>query len=76
MEASPHACFGAETSNLHLAIDDASGNILGAYFDKKENLNAYYHVLEQMLANHGIPLQIKTDKRTVFTYQASNSKKM
>ncbi|TMR59162.1 transposase, partial [Streptococcus pseudopneumoniae] len=60
----------------HLAIDDASGNILGAYFDKKENLNAYYHVLEQILANHGIPLQIKTDKRTVFTYQASNSKKM
>ncbi|RJQ61763.1 ISNCY family transposase, partial [Streptococcus pseudopneumoniae] len=33
-------------------------------------------VLEQILANHGIPLQIKTDKRTVFTYQASNSKKM
>ncbi|MBF9672457.1 ISNCY family transposase, partial [Streptococcus pseudopneumoniae] len=50
MEASPHAWFGAETSNLHLAIDDASGNILGAYFDKKENLNAYYHVLEQILA--------------------------
>ncbi len=23
MEASPHAWFGAETSNLHLAIDDA-----------------------------------------------------
>lgn len=39
-------------------------------------MNAYYHVLEQILANHGIPLQIKTDKRTVFTYQASNSKKM
>ncbi|VMU58083.1 IS1202 transposase [Streptococcus pneumoniae] len=39
-------------------------------------MNAYYHVLEQILANHGIPLQMKTDKRTVFTYQASNSKKM
>ncbi|CJY09126.1 putative glutamine transport system permease protein [Streptococcus pneumoniae] len=33
MDASPHAWFGAETSNLHLAIDDALGNILGAYFD-------------------------------------------
>lgn len=76
MDASPHAWFGVETSNLHLAIDDASGNILGAYFYKQETLNAYYHVLEQILANHGIPLQIKTDKRTVFTYQASNSKKM
>ncbi|VJG91878.1 IS1202 transposase [Streptococcus pneumoniae] len=76
MDTSPHAWFGAETSNLHLAIDDASGNILGAYFDKQETLNAYYHVLEQILANHGIPLQIKTDKRTVFTYQAPNSKKM
>ncbi|EHD33374.1 integrase core domain protein [Streptococcus pneumoniae GA11184] len=76
MDASPHAWFGPETTNLHLAIDDASGNILGAYFDKQETLNAYYHVLEQILANHGIPLQMKTDKRTVFTYQASNSKKM
>lgn len=76
MDASPHAWFGAQITNLHLAIDDASGNILGAYFDKQETLNAYYHVLEQILANHGIPLQIKTDKRTVFTYQASNSKKM
>ncbi|CJV88741.1 transposase-like protein%2C IS1202 [Streptococcus pneumoniae] len=57
MDASPHAWFGAQTSNLHLAIDDASGNILGAYFDKQETLNAYYHVLEQILDNHGIPLQ-------------------
>ena len=61
MDASPHAWFGAETTNLHLAIDDASGNILGAYFDKQETLNAYYHVLEQILANHGIPLQIIVD---------------
>lgn len=29
MDASPNAWFGAETTNLHLAIDDASGNILG-----------------------------------------------
>ncbi|HGR9479517.1 TPA: ISNCY-like element IS1202 family transposase, partial [Streptococcus pneumoniae] len=29
MDASPHAWFGPETTNLHLAIDDASGNILG-----------------------------------------------
>lgn len=63
MDASPHAWFGAETTNSHLAIDDASGNILDSCFDKQESLNAYYHVLKQILDNHGIPLQIKTDKR-------------
>jgi hypothetical protein len=32
--------------HLHLAINNASGNIVGAYFDTQETLKGYYHVLQ------------------------------
>ncbi len=41
-------CFGAERSNLHIPIYDASGNIIGACYAKKEIVSANYHVLEQI----------------------------
>ena len=74
MDASEYLWFNGKKTHLHLAIDDASGDIVGAYFDTQETLNGYYHVLEQILANEGIPFQFLTDKRTVFTYQSSQSK--
>lgn len=45
MDASPHLWFGTSITHLHLAIDDATGKILGAYFDTQETLNAYYKSL-------------------------------
>lgn len=76
MDASSYRWFGTEITHLHLAIDDASGNIVGAYFDQQETLNGYYHVLHQILTKHGLPASILTDKRTVFTYQRKNSRRM
>ena len=38
-----------ELWHLHLAIDDASGVVTGAWFDTQETLNGYYHVFEQIL---------------------------
>ncbi len=73
MDGSPHRWFGDETTTLHVAIDDATGSITGAWFDKEETLNGYYHVLEQTLKTHGIPYKIFTDRRTVFTYKKKNS---
>lgn len=68
MDASLHLWFGENKTQLHIAVDDATGLILGAYFDKQETLNGYYHVLQQILKSHGIPNQLFTDKRTVFEY--------
>lgn len=68
MDASSYNWFGKEVTHLHLAIDDASGNIVGAYFDTQETLKGYYHVLNQILTKQGIPLAFLTDKRTVFEY--------
>lgn len=69
MDASPHLWFGASITHLHLAIDDATGKILGAYFDTQETLNAYYNVFYQILTHYGIPYKFLTDGRTVFEYK-------
>ena len=69
MDASVHLWFGTHKTHLHIAVDDATGAIVGAFFDKQETLNAYYHVLQQILNNHGIPYQFLTDRRTVFEYK-------
>ena len=68
MDASQHLWFGKTKSFLHLAVDDASGQIIGAYFDLQETLNGYYNVLHQILTTRGIPACFLTDRRTVFEY--------
>ena len=73
MDASPHVWFGDVLTHLHLAIDDATGKIVGAYFDEQETLNGYYHVLYQILVNYGIPYKFLTDRRTVFEYKRKNA---
>lgn len=68
MDASSYRWVLSEEWHLHVAIDDATGMIVGAYFDYQETLNGYYKVLNQVLINHGIPVGFLTDKRTVFEY--------
>ncbi len=69
MDASLHLWFGDTKTQLHIAVDDATGQVLGAFFDGQETLNGYYHVLHQVLSTHGIPYQFFTDRRTVFEYK-------
>ncbi len=38
MDASLHHWFGDEKSQLHIAVDDATNTIVGAYFDRQETL--------------------------------------
>ena len=71
MDASPHRWFGGIVTHLHLAIDDATGKIVGAYFDTQETLQAYYQITYQILTNYGIPVQFLTDRRTIFEYKRS-----
>ena len=74
-DGSIHLWFGNTKTCLHLAIDKATSTIVGAWFDKQETLNAYYHVFHQILANYGIPYKFKTDNRTVFNYMSLNKDK-
>ena len=74
-DGSIHLWFGDIKTCLHLAIDKATSTIVGAYFDKQETLNGYYHVLYQILTNYGIPYKFLTDNRTVFNYMLLNPDK-
>ncbi len=58
--------------HLHLAVDDATGMVVGAYFDLQETLNGYYNVFYQILSDYGIPAMFYTDRRTVFEYKQKN----
>ena len=73
LDASPHLWFGDTITHLHLAIDDATGKILGAFFDSQETLRAYYHVTRQILTSYGIPAKFLTDRRTIFEYKRKNA---
>ena len=74
-DGSIHLWFGDKKTCLHLAIDKATSTVVGAYFDKQETLNGYYHVLYQILTNYGIPYKFLTDNRTVFNYMRLNPDK-
>lgn len=69
MDASVHIWFSDFKCHLHIAVDDSTGSIIGAYFDTEETLKGYYNLLFQILINHGIPYMFLTDKRTVFEYK-------
>lgn len=74
-DGSIHMWFGGIKTCLHLAIDKATSTIVGAWFDKQESLNGYYHVFYQILTNYGIPYKFFTDNRTVFNYMSLNPDK-
>ena len=73
MDASPYEWFGEDKTTLHIAVDDATGRLVGAYFDDQETLKGYYHIFHQILTRYGIPYKFFTDRRTVFTYKKKNS---
>ena len=73
MDASSLEWVNGEIWHLHLAVDDATGTVVGAYFDKQETLNDYYNVLKQILIDYGIHAMFYTDRRTVFEYKRKNN---
>lgn len=73
MDASPYEWFGSGKTTLHIAVDDATGMITGAYFDQQETLKGYYAVYARILRKYGIPYKFFTDRRTVFTYKRKNA---
>lgn len=67
MDASVHEWIKGVKWNLHLAIDDATGIITSAFFDKQETLFAYQTIMIDTINKYGIPQEVMTDRRSVFT---------
>ena len=65
LDASPYPWLGGEKLNLHGAIDDASGNVLGLYLAKEECLEGYFEVARQMIKGSGIPVSTYNDRHTI-----------
>jgi hypothetical protein len=73
LDASNHDWLSLGASNkinLHLAIDDATSQLLGGYFCRTETLVGYFTIFHQILTSYGIPGEFYTDRRTVFEYRA------
>lgn len=60
IDASDHVWFGNQKSQLHAAIDDSTGQVLAAYFDKQETLNGYYNVFYQILTKYRYSLSFQS----------------
>jgi hypothetical protein len=75
MDASSYRWFGDSKTTLHLAVDNCTGMVVGAFFDYEETLHGYYKILESILLNIGIPHGFLTDNRSTFAYSNEHSKR-
>ncbi|WP_236011704.1 ISNCY family transposase [Alicyclobacillus fructus] len=51
---------------LHAAIDDATGQVVGAMFCPTECLEGYWAVLHLGISSYGIPVGLYVDRHTIF----------
>ena len=66
IDGTPHDWFGnGKKFSLHLAIDDATGEILCGWFMSTECLEGYVMLLYLLVKEHGIPENIYSDRHTI-----------
>ncbi len=65
-DGSPHHWFGTTQPpcTLMAALEDADGELLGAFFTPQETTEAYLRLLLAILRRHGIPTSIYQDKHS------------
>jgi transposase len=67
IDASPYDWLSCGTNmSLHGAIDDATSRILALWLCTTEQMNGYFHVLDRMMRNYGVPRSIYMDGHTIF----------
>jgi transposase len=52
--------------SLLAAIDDATGEVVGAVFREQEDAHGYFQVLQAVVAAKGIPLALYSDRHGIF----------
>jgi transposase len=68
IDGSRHQWLGAEGPWLSLlvAVDDATGKVVGALFREQEDAQGYFLLLQQIVKRHGRPLALYHDGHGVF----------
>ncbi|WP_240421817.1 ISNCY family transposase [Paenibacillus periandrae] len=51
---------------LHAAIDDATGQVVGAVFRPTETREGYFTVMRQAIETYGVPLGLYSDRHNIF----------
>ena len=66
IDGTPHDWFqNGKKSSLHIAIDDATGELLCGWFMPTECLEGYVHMLKILVTKYGIPENIYCDRHTI-----------
>ena len=66
VDGTPHDWFGnGKKFSLHMAIDDATGEILAGWFMPTECILGYCHIFKIIFEKYGIPISIYSDRTTI-----------
>jgi hypothetical protein len=72
MDTSIHDWFSTgEKTCLVSAIDDATGNVIGAYFNRTDTVLANMRVLKSIFEEHGLPIALYVDRSPIFKFTRS-----
>src|ERR1700730_5148192 len=68
VDGSPHDWLQGRGPRFCLigAIDDATGKVVGAWFEEAESSWAYFRLFLEIFKQHGLPQSIYTDRHSVF----------
>lgn len=74
IDGTPYDWFGnGEMWTLHLAVDDATSEVLAGYFMPTEPQLGYCYMMKFILEKHGIPMALYSDKHTIFKSSKDDS---
>jgi len=68
VDGSPHEWFGPDQPpcTLLVAVDDATGTVVGGRFREEEDAQGYFILLKQVLKDRGVPLGLYRDRHSIF----------
>lgn len=73
IDGTPYDWFGnGEMWTLHLAVDDATTDMLAGWFTRHECLFGYCKMFELILKKHGIPSYVYSDRHTILKSAAED----
>ena len=70
MDGSYHPWLGdqAPPFTLLIAVDDATGQVVSAWFCEQEDARSYFRLIRALVEHRGVPVALYTDRHAVFKH--------
>ena len=70
MDGSYHPWLGdqAPPFTLLIAVDDATGQVVSAWFCEHEDARSYFLLIRALVEHRGVPVALYTDRHAVFKH--------